>query len=102
MTHKTDPNDFAFAMPITYRPDGEWMGGPNAGLTKRELFAMHAKGLHEDCSTEAAVDITGIPAPAVSIEDQTARRKWWIRVDAVVKVMQADALIAALNGDLDA
>lgn len=66
-------------------------------MTLRQYYAGLAKGLPDGHEWEPSdmTDLTGIPSPEEGQSNGWA--KFWIDVDAAYKVMEADALIEALN-----
>ena len=92
-----NPNDSEFLNSyIAADPPHEGIGG---GLTKREFFALHSHGPGEDADCNYVAIAVGMPAPVNSGSESPEWSLWWFRAEAVWKVMQADALIAALAGE---
>lgn len=104
---KTNPNDPN--SPITIRVmDAEHRGYIDKtfqGLTKREHFAAMVDvsdyaGIDAKIDTELAEKLTGRTAPSISEYGDNydlERIKFWMQLEAVIRVMKADALIEALN-----
>lgn len=97
---ETIPNDPAYPyVQEQYNSDGSsaWCSSMT-GMTKRELFAMHMPPLDPESSANYAGIIVGLVPPATD----ATREEWsgfWCRANARYRVMNADALIAALNED---
>lgn len=91
MPSQTDPSSIK----------GTWF----QGLTKREHFAAIVDvsdyaGIDAKIDTELAEKLTGRTAPSISEYGDSydvERLKFWMELEAVIRVMKADALIEALN-----
>jgi len=97
---KTNGNHPANPTEVTL-VDGEICGaqtgeskGINIGLTKREMFAMNSTNDFDELHSDVRFLIVGEYSPGVNSPNYL---KYLTKGRAIWKVMQADALIEALN-----
>lgn len=104
---KTNPNDSAQPVHGGYMSDGDYddprNGTLQGGLTKREHFAAMSSDDFESLRIGLQIEIVGDEPPHYTRDNETSiiynieYAKWLAKGRAIWKVMQADALIEALN-----
>jgi|GEM_PF-5809560 len=90
---KTDGNDPAQALMPSHTDPNAIIETDFGGLTKREYFAAISNSNADGLSTDTMQQIVGEEIPISPME----RVMFFLKLEAIYKVMQADALIKALN-----
>lgn len=68
------------------------------GMTLRAYLAAHAQPLYADASVTAVSGLVGRPFPGNDTYGTLEHWQFWAEAEAKWRVMQADAMLAALKG----